>query len=136
MIQQVINNFGTPVEDCLIVGNFIEATILREPITRADWTSHDYNVHFCIGLENTSDLTQEVTISINGGRLESLPEISPNLYWSTKPAGPFEPIPKTVSARTNLRKSFCVPNHPIQKVVQLSCQRFCFGKCFSFFGRF
>jgi hypothetical protein len=108
MIKQAINHFGTPVEDCLIDGNFIEATILREPITRADWTSHDYNVHFCIGLENTSDLTQEVTISINGGRLESLPEISPNLYWSTKPAGPFEPIPKTVSARTDLRKSYAI----------------------------
>lgn len=108
MIQQVINNFGTPVEECCIDENRVEATILREPITRADWTSHDYNVHFCIGLENTGDSTQEVTISINGGRLESLPEIFPNLYWSTKPAGPFEPIPKAVSARTNLRKSYVI----------------------------
>jgi hypothetical protein len=108
MIRQAINHFGTPVEDFFIEGTSVEATIMREPITRADWTSHDYNVHFCIGLENASALTQEVTISINGGRLESLPEIFPNLYWSTKSEGPFEPIPKTVIARTDLGKSYAV----------------------------
>lgn len=83
----------------------VRASLLTEPMTRAGWTTHDYNVHFCIGLENQGDRAIVVELLI-GAEWEQLPETRPLLYAASNADGPFEPA--NFEARTDLKKRYAV----------------------------
>ena len=97
---------GTRPGAVCVLGNKISLSILTEPMTRADWTTHDYNVHFCCGVENVGDESCTVEVSVNGGRFDQLPQVAPLLYASTSPDAGFEPF--TGQARTDLRKRYAI----------------------------
>jgi hypothetical protein len=84
----------------------IDARIRCEAMTRSDWTTHDYNVHFCVGLENAGDDAHQVELSINGGAWDALPDTAPVIYVAAERTGPYRP--STFSARTDLRKKYVV----------------------------
>jgi hypothetical protein len=100
------NCAGTQTDSVRVQGNAVEVNLLVEPMTRADWTTHDYNVHFCCGLENAGTEACEVQIDVNGGRFDELPPITPLLYVSEFPDAGF--IPFTGQARTDLAKRYAV----------------------------
>jgi hypothetical protein len=97
---------GTRPNITQVMGNEISVDIPTEPMTRADWATHDYNVHFCLGLENFGDEACTVDVGVNGGRFNQLPQIAPLLYASALPDKGFEPF--TVQARTDLGKRYAM----------------------------
>jgi hypothetical protein len=106
MIRLLDDHPGTRIGAVSIYGDRVSAAMLHEPMTRADWVTHDYNVHFCVGIENSGDDARNVELSIEGGVWGDLPAISPLLYVSAMPDGPFEPA--SVEARTDLGKRYCI----------------------------
>lgn len=83
----------------------VRATLLAEPMTRAGWTTHDYNVHFCIGLENRGDRPIEVNLCIGAG-WGDLPDTRPLLYQAATGDGPYGP--SSFPARTDLKTRYAV----------------------------
>lgn len=73
----------------LVNGTKVAVEMRREPMTRADWTTHDYNVHFCFGLENSghSDATAEITV--NGGQWDMLSQPGPILFGADQASSAF-----------------------------------------------
>jgi hypothetical protein len=84
----------------------VDARIRCEAMTRSDWTTHDYNVHFCLGLENTGDRARQVELSVNGGTWDALPDTAPVLYQAAERQGPYSP--SEIPARTDLRKRYAL----------------------------
>ncbi len=82
MIKQLSDHTGIQPDEINIDGNNISVQIKKEMITRADWVSHDYNVHFCFGLFNDSGDAQDLEISVNNAEWDNLPEIKPLIYVS------------------------------------------------------
>lgn len=97
---------GTRAHVDLLSTNKISVQYCQEPLTRADWTSHDYNVHFSFGLANEGRDQIEVMIEVGGGNFESLPDIFPNLYISEYPDREFERF--NGRARTDKRKRYAI----------------------------
>lgn len=106
MIRILQDHEGTQIGDVAIAGDRVVARMLAEPMTRADWVTHDYNVHFCIGLHNDGPAARDLELSIEGGLWDDLPETAPALYAARSATGPFEPA--TFPARTDLRKRYCI----------------------------
>jgi hypothetical protein len=92
MIRALTNNpcIGVTPATISIDNNRVLARITREPMTRADWTTHDYNVHFLIGITNEGDAAQKVEICVEGGEFNELPDAVPLLYSATSFDGPWE----------------------------------------------
>ena len=106
MIRVIDDHPGTRLESARIEGNRICIEMLREPMTRADWTTHDYNVHFCVGVENSGGGETTAELSVNGGHWDALPEACPLLYTAKDADGPFHPA--NLAARTDLDKRYAV----------------------------
>lgn len=79
----------------------------REPVTRADWTSHDYNVHFRVEVDNPSPEPAEVMLGVEGGRWDELPDIRPLIYAAPGPDGPWAPA-AAVDGRTDLGRAYAL----------------------------
>ena len=82
----------------------VQGDILKEPMTRADWTTHDYNVHFCIGIENPDDNKCDIELRINGGQWEQLPNNDPLIFEAMTQNGPFHKA--KIQGRTDLGKQY------------------------------
>ena len=106
MIEILGRGCGTAFDKALVAGNVIKLEMRHEPMTRADWTTHDYNVHFCVGLRNTALQDIAVELEVEGGTWSDLPPITPLIYVSTGPDGPFSPF--TGEARTDLKKKYAL----------------------------
>lgn len=106
MIRVLHDHCGTRVGGAEVNGSKVAVQMLREPMTRADWTTHDYNVHFCFGLENTGDTDIEADVSVEGGNWDTLPTRQPLLYDATDPHGPF--VPSDLQGRTDLRRGYAI----------------------------
>lgn len=106
MISILDDHPGTRPETAQVRGREVRVQMRREPMTRADWTTHDYNVHFCVGLENRGDQSELLELSVEGGRWEDLPENAPLLYAATAPTGPFHRA--DLAARTDLSRRYAV----------------------------
>lgn len=87
-------------------GSRVDVALSREPMTRADWTTHDYNVHFTVGLENTGESARTAMVSIGGGTWDALPRIAPILYEAAAPDAPFALSERP--ARTDLGKRYAI----------------------------
>lgn len=61
-------------------GNDVFISTVTEPITCVKGMMFDYNLHFCFGLENQTNVQQQVNIFINCTNNEVLPETAPMLY--------------------------------------------------------
>lgn len=105
-IEVLPSGVGVGIQSPEIRGNAVNVEIHREPMTRADWTTHDYNVHFCVGLRNRADVATTVELSVDGGTWEALPRIAPLLFASDAPHGPFRTF--EAPARTDLGKRYAV----------------------------
>lgn len=106
MIRVLEDHAGTRIGGAQTDGEHVAIRMLREPMTRADWTTHDYNVHFCVGLENAGTTDAEVELSVEGGNWNDLPDRRPLLYAAPQASGPFAPA--EFPARTNLRRQYAV----------------------------
>ena len=106
MITVLKNSIGSGIGHVTVTGHRVQAALRREPLTRADWTTLDYNVHFCIGLDNASDELSEIELSINGGEWNELPETQPLRYESDATTEPFRQ--SGISARTDLGTKYCM----------------------------
>jgi hypothetical protein len=106
MIEIVDSNIGVKATNVVCEGDRITATIAREPMTRADWTTHDYNVHFCIGLRNSGAQGQSVLLLIEGVEWDALPSVRPLIYTASDPDGPF--MPADIDGRTDLGKRYAL----------------------------
>jgi hypothetical protein len=89
MIRSIELGSGIALEGVVCDGARVTGCIRREPMTRADWTTHDYNVHFVVGLENTGTDERSVELSVNGGTWDSLPNFQPALYVADAEGGPY-----------------------------------------------
>ena len=87
-------------------GDRVFATTFKEPMTRADWTTHDYNVHFILGLCNDGNATSNTEIEIERGRWDKLPDRTPLLYTSSSADGPWQIA--SFPARTDLGKRYAM----------------------------
>jgi hypothetical protein len=106
VIRVLTDHPGTRIGKAEVNGNRVSIEMLHEPMTRADWTTHDYNVHFCVGLENAANERCEVDLSIQNGAWDALPDIVPALYSAAAPDGPYAPAP--LAARSDLGKRYCI----------------------------
>lgn len=106
MIRVLNDHSGTRIERATVDGDRVSVDLLREAMTRADWVTHDYNVHFCVGVENAGSTTRQIEISVEGGDWSTLPDISPMLYTAQHGSGPYEPA--ALDARTDLGKRYCI----------------------------
>ncbi|MEK9643943.1 MAG: M14 family zinc carboxypeptidase [Alphaproteobacteria bacterium] len=104
MIRILEDHTGTRIGSARVDGAHVAVDMRHEPMTRADWTTHDYNVHFCVGLENAGPADTEIELSVEGGRWDDLPDRTPLLYAANDAAGPFAPA--TFPARTDLRRRY------------------------------
>jgi hypothetical protein len=106
-VIRVLNDHpGTRIGGARVKGRLVSLEMLREPMTRADWTTHDYNVHFCVGIENIGDNDAEIELSVEGGRWDSLPDRKPLLYGAPSADGPFAPV--SFPARTDFVRRYAV----------------------------
>ena len=80
-------------------GTLVLARLPREKMTRADWTTHDYNVHFLLGIENDGAEPANVEACIECEDFDSVPDRKPMLYAATSIDGPWTPAP--FEARTD-----------------------------------
>lgn len=87
-------------------GGRIAVSIRREPLTRADWTTHDYNVHFRCGLVNPGSAPARIELCVEDGQWKRLPEIRPLIHTATDPAGPWHPT--AVEGRTDLGRAYAL----------------------------
>ncbi|NKB20037.1 MAG: hypothetical protein GKS01_05765 [Alphaproteobacteria bacterium] len=106
MIEVISKTPGVDPERFEVNGSQVHAEMQLEPMTRADWTTHEYNVHFCIGLRNVGKSSTDITLSINGGQWDQLPDQSPLLYASADATGTFTRT--EIPARTDLKKQYCI----------------------------
>lgn len=106
MIAVLNDVLGVPVANADVSGTTVRAWMRREPITRADWVAHDYNVHFSIGVENRSGGSVVVDLEVEGGSWDSLPDSPPLLFSSARRNGPFQPAP--FPARTDYARRYAV----------------------------
>ena len=111
MIKACINpiSVGVPPAVVTIVNNRVSAKIAREVMTRADWTTHDYNVHFLLSLENDREVTEEVEILVECENYLALPKRQPLLYTASKITGPWQL--SNLEARTDGKKSYALRVH-------------------------
>jgi hypothetical protein len=104
------NGCGVPLADAVVETTndenryIIRASIQKEPMTRSDWTTHDYNVHFCLGIENPDNDAIDLELQVNDGRWENLPEIRPLIFIANDPTGPFQET--ALKGRTDLKKQY------------------------------
>ena len=106
MLQILCDCTGTKSLVEIVEETRVQVTLLDEIITRADWTSHDYNVHFSLGLLNDGNSELEISIEVDGGQYRSLPDFRPNLYVSEYPDRDFTSFEG--DARTDLAKKYAV----------------------------
>ncbi|MCF8031891.1 MAG: hypothetical protein K9K66_00125 [Desulfarculaceae bacterium] len=69
MVLELITDFdGANLGGGSVRGNRVLAKVRRDPITRADGSTHDYNYHFIFGLRNLGDapLSVEVCLECEG----------------------------------------------------------------------
>lgn len=97
---------GTGIESAHVSGDHIALKLFREKMTRADWTTHDYNVHFSFGLVNDQADDREFSISMEGGSWDRLPDHSPLLYTAPAPDGPWTIA--NLRARTDLKTRYAI----------------------------
>jgi hypothetical protein len=100
--------FGTAAGEVALSkdGSHVAVKLACEPITRADWKAHDYNLHFCFGLENCTDGAVDAEISVDGGSWDALPATAPVLFEAPAATGPF--LPSSREARTDLKKRYAI----------------------------
>jgi len=106
LIQVLEESGGCGIECIDVTENRISAQLKREPMTRADWTTHDYNIHFSIGIQNNDNSERIVSLEIEGGTWDSLPEQEPLLYSATSADGPWHKA--SYPSRTDLKKRYAV----------------------------
>lgn len=106
MIRIIDECVGPTIERAIADGNRVNVTLRREPMTRSDWTTHDYNVHFSVGITNDADVATEALVSVAGGEWGKLPSRAPLLYSATSLDGPWGPA--GLEARTDLKKKYAV----------------------------
>lgn len=106
MIRIVQPAFGTAIERAIVDGNRVRATIRRESMTRADWATHDYNVHFVVGLANHSKKRAMVELLVECRDWSDLPAIAPLIYAARDPNGPWQR--HAGEGRTDGRRSYAL----------------------------
>jgi hypothetical protein len=106
LIQVLQDSGGSGIECVEVTDDRIQARLKREPMTRADWTTHDYNVHFSIGIRNDDPAERIVSLEIEGGTWDSLPEQEPLLYSAASADGPWRKA--SYPSRTDLKKRYAV----------------------------
>jgi hypothetical protein len=106
LIQILEESGGCGIECIDVTEDRISTRLTREPMTRADWTTHDYNVHFSIGIRNNDHSERTVSLEIEGGTWDSLPEQEPLLYSATSADGPWRKA--SYPSRTDLKKRYAV----------------------------
>jgi hypothetical protein len=104
MLNIINLNYGIALDEFRLEGGRFVGKIRCEPLTRADWTTHDYNVHFCFGLHNDGPAAEEVLISIPGGDLNTSLDWKPLLFFSNSPEGPWKKFDGL--ARTDLKNKY------------------------------
>jgi hypothetical protein len=106
VIRVIEDVLGTRIAGARVDGRTVELDIRREPMTRADWTTHDYNTHFSFGLENSGSSPAEIEVRIEGGTWDGLPEKTPLLYASPRREGPYGPA--SFDARTDRKRRYAI----------------------------
>jgi len=96
---------GPRAADVRVEGTRVLCAVPREPVTRADWTSHDYNVHFCLSLRNDGPET-DVEILVGGAGWDGLPDTAPLLFAAERADGPWRRL--DAPARTDLRTRYAL----------------------------
>lgn len=104
MIQVLEESGGCGIEGIDVTGDLISAKLKRELMTRADWATHDYNVHFSIGIRNDDKKVRTISLEIEGAVWDSLPEQKPLLYAAASIDGPWEIA--DYPSRTDLKKKY------------------------------
>jgi len=97
---------GPATESATVIGSRVDVALRREAMTRADWTTHDYNVHFSVGLQNDGAVDTDALVSVEGGEWDKLPTRSPLIYGAASPDGPWTPC--DFAARTDLKKRYAI----------------------------
>jgi hypothetical protein len=106
VIEALDDHPGPHPQSVVIEGGRVLLRMRREPMTRADWTTHDYNVHFCVGLANRASEPAMVELEVEGGHWDDLPDRAPLIYCATAPDGPY--VPANFAARTDLKRRYAV----------------------------
>ncbi len=106
MIRIIDDVLGTAIGSWTIDGDCVSIRIGHEPPTCADWTTHDYNVHFSFGIENTGQDTKEIEIQIEGGSWDTLTREGPLLYAAQHQDGPYTPA--EVPARFGANSQYAI----------------------------
>lgn len=116
MIRVLEDHPGTRIGRASVDDTRVVVVMQREPMTRSDWVTHDYNVHFCVGLENGGNAATIVDLSVDGGNWDDLPAQTLALYAAAAAEGPYDLA--TFPARTDLGKKYCarIPLAPGERV--------------------
>jgi len=97
---------GTPTAIARADGNTVYARLRQESMTRADWTTHDYNVHFLISLKNEGPTEEAVEILVNCEDYDTLPDTIPMIYHAEALAGPWKRA--ELDSRTDGKKQYAI----------------------------
>jgi hypothetical protein len=104
MIRVLNDHGGVPVVERAIDGDEIRVDMTFEPMTRADWATHDYNTHFCIGLRNEGDRPARATVHVNGTGFGTGAPRAIALFSASSPDGPF--ATGRITAQFDMRRRY------------------------------
>lgn len=97
---------GVPPVQWRVEGDRVVAMLAREAMTRADWTTHDYNVHFLISVANDGAIDRTIEIDVECDGFDALPEIAPLLYAAPAINGPWAEA--ALEARTDRKTGYAI----------------------------
>ncbi|MFC1499138.1 M14 family zinc carboxypeptidase [Verrucomicrobiota bacterium] len=83
IIRLITNEPGCLCGEHRIAGNKAFLSTVTENTTRVKGFTFDYNLHFCIGVKNTTSASQDIILYVNCTPADVLPEHKPLLFSSS-----------------------------------------------------